>query len=235
MNVFQIKCADFVIEINCIHDGIKKRCEKYLTESSTSDIVLSPEKRHFDTARKFMPNDTPEEVEFAAIFCLLHEKLTEKHACCIHAAVISVDGEGYAFSAKSGVGKTTHVNLWKKLLRERCEIINGDKPILTLSGGKALASGSPWCGKEGWSKNATVPLKAVCFLERSEKPSIRKLTSGEIIDRLFYQLSLPPKGGEPLQKCLQTANLLIKAVPFYLLKCDISEEAAKIAYEEMSK
>lgn len=233
--MFQIKCADFVIEINCTHSGIKKRCEKYLVDGQTPDIVLSPNCGHFDTARKFMPYDSEEEIEFAAVFCALSEELLKKDACVIHSAVIEADGVGYAFAAKSGVGKTTHVNLWKNIFGSRCKIINGDKPILTFRDGNVWASGSPWCGKENFSENKSVRLKAICFLERSAEVKIVKLSSDEVIDRLFYQLSVPSKNAGLKAKCLETANNLIKSVPFYLLECDISEKAARIAYEEMSK
>lgn len=235
MTSFQIECANMVIEIQCSHDGIRRRCAKYLTHADRSDIVVAPNDGHIRTAKKFMPHDSAEEVEFAAILCALHEKLLERTACTMHAAVISVDGAGYAFAAQSGVGKTTHIRLWKKHFGERCTIVNGDKPILSFQNEKVYAGGSPWCGKEGYSENGTVPLRGICFLERAQTPSIRKLSDNEIIDRLFYQLSVPePSTGLTLQ-CLKIANMLIRYVPFYLLQCDISDEAVKIAYEEMSK
>ncbi len=235
MNTFQIKCANIIIEIRCFGDSIKERCAKYLINSPKSDIIVSPGADHFNTAKKLMPNDSEEDIEFAAILCDLHEKLIERMACSMHAAVISADGSGYAFAAQSGVGKTTHIKLWKKIFKDRCEIINGDKPILTFDDKNVYASGSPWCGKEGFSKNTTVPLKAVCFLERAEIPSIRRLSSSEIIDRLFYQLSIPHKDAGLTSKCLKIAHMLMESVPFYLLRCNISDEAVKIAYEEMNK
>lgn len=235
MTTFQIQCANIIIEIRCFNESIKDRCAKYLINSSKSDIIVSPNIGHFNTAKKFMANDNVEDIEFAAILCDLHEKLIERMACSMHAAVISVDGLGYAFAAQSGVGKTTHINLWKKRFGDRCEIVNGDKPILTFDNKNVFASGSPWCGKEGFSKNITVPLKAICFLERAEVSKIRLLSSNEIIDRLFYQLSIPKQNTGLTSKCLKIANALIQNIPFYLLQCNISDEAVKIAYEEMNK
>lgn len=235
MTSFQIKCSDFIIEIKCFHDKIRERCAKYLVNSNKSDIIVAPSDGHIKIAERFMPGDTPEEIEFAAVFCALHEKLIEKNACCMHAAVVSVDGMGYAFAAQSGVGKTTHINLWKKILGSRCTVINGDKPVLTFRDGNVFASGSPWCGKEGYSENFSVPLKGICFLKRAVKPNIVRLSDDDIIDRLFYQLSVPQYDSVLMSKCLETANMLIRCVPFYLLCCDISENAAEIAYREMSK
>ena len=39
--------------------------------------------------------------------------LPDYDAILMHAAVIDNDGQGAAFAAKSGTGKTTRVNLWK--------------------------------------------------------------------------------------------------------------------------
>lgn len=235
MNIFQIKCAGFVIEIRCFHDGIKKKCEKYVTYSEKSDIVVIPENEHFMVAKRFLGNESSEEIEFAAILCSLNEKLIEKGACCIHAAVVAVDKEGYAFAAQSGVGKTTHIRLWMEKFKERCAVINGDKPIITFDNNGAYASGSPWCGKEGYSANTAVHIKGICFLERAEKVSIRSLSDNEVIDRLFYQLSVPGSGTGLTSKGLAVANNLIKSTNFYLLRCNISEEAVDVAYKEMSK
>ncbi len=235
MNVFRIKCAGIVIEIRCVSDGIKDRCARYIGDFSEPDIIVTPESRHIRTAEKFMPRENREEIEFAAVFCALHEKLLERTACVFHAAVVSVDGEGYAFAAQSGVGKTTHVELWKKKFGNRCKVVNGDKPIITFKDGRAYASGSPWCGKEGYSENVSVPLKGICFLERAETPSIKKLSDDEVIDRLFYQFSLPKPSTGLMAKGLEIANMLIGSADFYLLRCDISDEAAELAYKEMSK
>lgn len=46
------------------------------------------------------------------------------------AAVKKATGQVYLFAGRSGVGKSTHVNLWKKYLGEEIEILNGDKPFL---------------------------------------------------------------------------------------------------------
>lgn len=235
MNKLRIKCAELGIEIRYTSDGIKNKCARYVGDFADPDIIVAPDSRHIRTAKRFIPAENAEELEFAAILCALHEKLIERTACVFHAAVVSVDGNGYAFAAKSGIGKTTHIELWKKKLGDRCKIVNGDKPIITFKDGRAYASGSPWCGKEGYSENITVPLKGICFLERAETPSIRRIFSGEITDRLFYQLSVPAPSTGLTAKALKTADMLIKSVDFYLLSCNISDAAAEIAYREMSK
>jgi serine kinase of HPr protein (carbohydrate metabolism regulator) len=45
-----------------------------------------------------------------------------------HGSALSLDGEGFIFTAKSGVGKSTHAGLYRELYGERVEMINDDKP-----------------------------------------------------------------------------------------------------------
>ncbi len=52
----------------------------------------------------------------------------------LHASLISFDGKGYAFSAPSGYGKSTHARLWRGYFGSRVLILNGDKPIIKYDG-----------------------------------------------------------------------------------------------------
>ena len=58
------------------------------------------------------------------------EVLPFYNGAVLHSATFSVDGRGIAFGAFSGTGKTTHMTLWKEMLGERFQIINGDKPFV---------------------------------------------------------------------------------------------------------
>ncbi len=92
---------------------------------------------------------------------------------------------------KSGTGKTTHVKLWCDHFGDRARIVNGDKPILRFSGNELIAYGTPWCGKEGYNINTSTPIQGMCFIERSEKNSIRIMNSTEIISKIFHQMIMP--------------------------------------------
>ena len=81
--------------------------------------------------------------------CLcIHRKialaLINYDAFLMHAAAIDIDGHGLAFSAPSGIGKTTRVLLWQDTFGNRMKVINGDKPFLRFVDDKLLAFGTPW-------------------------------------------------------------------------------------------
>ena len=58
-----------------------------------------------------------------------------KDTALIHASLVRQNGKGYAFTAKSGTGKSTHVGLWLKYL-PGCDLMNDDNPIIRIIDGK---------------------------------------------------------------------------------------------------
>ena len=150
----------------------------------------------------------------------------------LHAAVLSYDGSGFAFLGRSGAGKSTHTGLWLKHV-SGAAIVNGDKPILGFDGENFVAYGTPWMGKEGRGENTSVVLKGLCFIEQATENSITKLSHSETTMRLFNQILLPTDEANAT-KTLELVDKLIATVPAYVLKCNISEEAVKTSFEEMT-
>ena len=101
-------------------------------------------------------------------------RLLERNVFVMHASVVALDGEAYAFLAPSGVGKTTQTRLWQQYFGRRLQVINGDKPLIAMEcQGQSIqfrAYGTPWRGKEGMGCKASAPLKALFFLRRGDTP-----------------------------------------------------------------
>ncbi len=158
--------------------------------------------------------------------------LLSRDAFFLHAAVIEKDGVAFAFSAPSGTGKSTHLKLWKELYGNNVRIINGDKPILRKKNGRFHAYGTPWCGKEGWNENRSAPLGALCFLARGSENRIERLTPNEALQLLLSQL-LIPNAPDKVASLLSLSDTLLSEVPAFRLHCNISTEAAALAYTTM--
>ncbi|MBR3791185.1 MAG: hypothetical protein IKK18_00635 [Clostridia bacterium] len=171
--------------------------------------------------------------EFVCIFRHISSSIIKYDGLFVHSAVIKLDNDGYMFSGKSGVGKSTHINEWVKFFgKDRVEIINGDKPIIRFFEDGIYAYGNPWCGVEGWSTNKKVRLKSVCFLKQSDENYIRKLKSPEILNKMINQTVIPENTEDKL-KYFELLDKFLKALDFYELECDISENAVLTAYNTM--
>lgn len=126
-------------------------------------------------------------------------------------------------------------------------VVNGDKPIVRWQSeegsaaeacddrpsGAFVAYGTPYNGKEGWGQNASVPLRAVCFIERcqpGETDCLSRLEDDrEIIARLANQVLLPKDPVLALRQ-LELLDRLMGNVPFYVLRCTPTPAAFDAAF-----
>ncbi len=234
MDLFSIKIADIVVEIQNRFRYVEDFCRDYRVEGEKAEFSVSATEEEIDEELKIAGVDLPRAyAEATCIHRQIARRLSEFDAFLLHSAVISCDGVGYAFAARSGVGKSTHILLWMKTFGERVRVVNGDKPILRLVDGKFRVYGTPWCGKEGLGENTSCVLGALCFLERGKENQIARVTSDEALVRLFSQVYLP----EDAAASAATLDLLdrfIQKTGFYLLHCNMEDEAALVAYHGMN-
>ena len=236
--MFKIKIADIVIEINNRFEYVRRLCEKYVVfddEPVSMRVRVSDEE--IDAEISLTPDRTVSRAyaEGICVYRSICKRLpTEFCAFLMHAAVIEYEGEAYAFAAASGTGKSTHIMQWHKAFGDSVHVINGDKPIMRFVGDRLYAYGTPWCGKEGFSENASAPLRAICFIERAGENSIREIAPREALSRVFSQI-LTPDTLEDVDALFPLLDKMLSVVPCYVLECNISEEAARVAYKGMNK
>lgn len=231
--MFVIKLAGVRIRIENRYPFIERQCRDYFCEdgevdfsvSVTNDEILE-EQKHGEFSEGYC--------ESICMYRNICEKISAYNIFLMHSSVIEVNGYAYAFTAKSGVGKSTHTALWIKHIPE-ARVLNGDKPLYRLEeDGSFTVFGTPWNGKENWGENISAPLAAICFIERGEQNSIRSATADEKVERLMHQLYLRGERTSVTRQLIMM-DALVNGVPFYVLSCNISEEAARIAYEAMRK
>lgn len=226
--------AGLRVKIENQYDFTTKFCREYLAEDQVSpvDIVAKVTPEEFSAERATSEEFSDGYIENICLYRSLCNQIPVLGRMLLHAAVLEYDGKGYAFLGRSGTGKSTHTRLWKKYLGSP-RMINGDKPILQYLGDGFLVHGTPWRGKEAWGIRSSAPLCGLCFLEQAKENSIRRLTPSEVSARLFGQILLPEEE-ENVVSTLDLADKLIATTPAYLLKCDISKEAVKLSFEQLT-
>jgi len=109
----------------------------------------------------------------------------------IHSASILYRDQVWLFSGHSGMGKSTHTNLWKEQFGT--EIINGDLNLIGWSNseqtnigqsvdkpgskGHPIVYGMPWCGTSGIASTKSYPLGGIVLLGRSDNDHFESLTN----------------------------------------------------------
>ncbi len=172
--------------------------------------------------------------ECLAIHRKLSQALVRHGILLIHSAAVAVDGEAYIFIAPSGVGKSTHVAQWLTHFGDRAIVVNGDKPYYGFDGHILRVYGTPWCGKEGWGANITMPVKAFCLVERGTTNAVVPMNTRDAVEALFGQV-LMPEDPESSPVFMAVLDRIIHKIPFYRMQCTISAEAAVVAYRAMSE
>ena len=235
--MFSIRIAELNIGINNNYEYVERFCRGYIIgQDEPLDFSVHISEDEID-AELAVAKITASRgyAECICVYRAICDKvLREYDGLLFHSAVIEKDGKGYAFSAKSGTGKSTHISLWKKAFGDTVNIVNGDKPIVRHIGGRFLAFGTPWCGKEGYGSNTFVPLSAICFVERSKDNRITPLTAQEAVSRVFTQI-LFPSDIEFFDKTVAFLDKMLGSVPCYLLGCNMDIEAAHVAYNGINQ
>lgn len=182
----------------------------------------------------------PQYLETLACLRKIAEQLPLYDRFLFHGAAVAFKERGFLFAAASGVGKSTHIQLWKRYLGADVDIINGDKPFLAVDTsvestkrGGVTVYGNPWAGKEGWHKNTSALLEGICFIEQGHENVIRRLTAAEGLVPFMRQIYLPQARASAVCT-LDLSDRVLNSVPLWHMKCNISESAVRCSFEAMT-
>lgn len=223
MKKIVLNIAGLIVELEYRYDYTYNRCKDYISfDYDHIDIYVSVRD---DDISKLDDSYSIEIREFIAAYKLISAQLSKFNRILIHGAAISYDNQGYLFIAPSGTGKSTHI----KLLRDNysgIDIINGDKPIIDNNG---FIYGTPWAGKENWSKNVSYKLKSIIILKRDTFNHINKISESSSLRELLNE-SYKDTG---LELAIDILSKALKGVSFFELYCTNSNDAAKLSFEEI--
>ena len=207
------------------------------------DYII-PERDNFDIdavcdadeiAREMAACETQHSEAYCESLCLyraIAEQLPRLERFVFHGAAVSIDGKGFIFTAPSGTGKTTHIDLLMSNYPENVSIINGDKPIIHVADNAARVCSTPWAGKEGLNANVSCDLAGIVLLRRGEVNRIRQIQPNDYFADIVAQTYFPKDSMARLQT-FELLDKLARTVPFYVLECNISADAAKTSFEEL--
>ena len=167
----------------------------------------------------------------------------------IHSASILYRDQVWLFSGHSGMGKSTHTNLWKEQFGT--EIINGDLNLIGWSNGEQtnigqsvdkpgskrhpIVYGMPWCGTSGIASTKSYPLGGIVLLGRSDNDHFESLTNDQKIVRVMQRMISPVWTEDMLETNLKCSAKLAKEVPIYNLICTKETSSSYVMKERSDK
>ena len=226
------KIANLIVEMNPKYDRLKTQSIPYLYETDQEPhftISLSDEKiKELQTSYPHLPI---EEIEYIFLGQLFYREILKHGGMLLHSSAVVKDGEAYLFSAPSGTGKSTHTSLWLKEFND-AYILNDDKPAIFFINDATYAAGTPFSGKHDISRNELVPLKGICFIERSEENWIKELDNARSVFEILNQTERIPYK-EDMILIINLVEKIIKRTHIFKMGCNISKEAVYTSYNLM--
>ena len=148
----------------------------------------------------------------------------------IHASVVRHDGLSYAFTAKSGTGKSTRVSNWRRFI-PGSDLMNDDNPVVRIIDGKAYIYGSPWSGKTPCYRNVEAPIGAFVQLKQAPENKIRRHNVIEAFASLLPSCSVMKWDKRVYGGLCDGVTRLIENVPTYFLENLPNEDAVRLSYD----
>ena len=232
-----VKIADVVIGINYKYGYTKKVFSGYIVEDSlVPSFIVSVTDEMVEFERKVNEKFTAELVENVAVFRKIATELMLNYNCILfHSSAVQYNNNGFLFTAKSGVGKSTHTKMLVGLDKGVTHI-NDDKPFVRYFSdeNKFYVYGTPWQGKHNLGVNVKVSLKAICFLNRGEENSIEKVNAINYLNDIFIQ-TVKPDAINEVTAFTSIISTLISNVDFYKLRCNLNSDAPLTSFNGMIK
>ena len=226
-----LKIADLTVEVDNLHNYIDRVVADY-TVPPVDDPDISVKITAVDLECEPQPEECtlpPQVLESTAVYRRIAEKLPAFDAFVMHGSVIAVDGKAYIFTARSGVGKTTHTRLWLEKFGDKAHVLNGDKPIIRFIDGVPYACGTPWRGKENYGINEMLPLSGIVFFGRGTVNKAYPIDK----EKAFFALSSQiyrSRERDTVLKTLALTDKLISSVKLIASECNMEREAADVVY-----
>ena len=233
MVTFKIKIADIVLEINAFNETTKRYCGDFLSDEEPQYVITLSEEDLKNEVTESNNGHVYVNEEISALYRKIADLLIENDIIVFHGSSFKVNDSGFIVTARSGVGKSTHVRLLSQYLGSDFAYINDDKPLLRVKDDLVIYS-NPWNGKERRGNNNSASLKAVLFLNRGDNTYKKLDNKEEVYFKLLSQIYLP-RDKAKREKALKIIDILLKRINFYEINVNMDISSAEMTYERIIK
>lgn len=163
----------------------------------------------------------------------LEKHLFLRNSFVFHCAYLDFGGKAILFSGPSGIGKSTHTNLWCQYMPGKAQVLNGDKCLLSREGNTFHANGWPICGSSGICHNERREVHAVVLLQQA--PDNRLIEEKKVLTfrRVLEQLTVNYWNRAFTDAAMSFTDSLVSTLSCFTYACNISREAVDVLYKQL--
>ena len=206
---------------------------------------------HFPTAKKHLeihlhkdgscahcyslpPYDEAFHYDFFHALRLAYLYLAQKHGMvALHSSSILYKDKLWLFSGHSGMGKSTHTNLWKEHFGT--PVINGDLNLLAMKNGQPVVHGIPWCGTSGIYDVKTYPLGGIILVNRSATDYTMELPLDEKLLLVSQRLISPSWTKKQWEANMDIVEQITKDIFICKLYCTKEKNAVEVMKKKLDE
>ena len=157
----------------------------------------------------------------------LERHLLEKKGLILHCAMLRVGGEALLFSGPSGIGKSTHAQLWC-IHATDAQVINGDRALLQYGSDRLFAHG--WCvsGSSEICINRSLPVRAIIFLRQEQKNDGVQLHGLQAVKKMISQITVNSWNPQAVERVWELTEQIAGDVPVFDYGCNMEPEAVYV-------
>lgn len=215
-----------------------RNTELMVLENSEGYILLFPQAKHiveihlsFDGSRVLCyclpPYDKAFQYNIFHALRLTYLYLAQKKGMvALHSASLLYRNKAWLFSGHSGMGKSTHTNLWKKLYE--ISLLNGDLNLLAVVNGHPVVHGIPWCGTSEICTTESFPLGGIILLNQSPSDRIEELSNDKKQLLVSQRLISPAWTIELFDKNMKFIENIVSKIMVCKLHCTKEPSAAEV-------
>ncbi len=150
----------------------------------------------------------------------------KKGMVALHSASLLYRGYAWLFSGHSGMGKSTHTNLWKDLYE--ISLLNGDLNLLALENRQPVVHGIPWCGTSEICTTETVPLGGIILLNQTPADRIEELPEDKEHLLVSQRLISPAWTVDLFDRNMEIVADIVSKIMVCKLHCTKEPSAAEV-------
>ena len=191
---------------------------KYITEAH-----LSYDGREATILCKLAQTEECKQETFAVMQILFLYFAGLHSMIAIHSASVLYEGKAWLFSAESGVGKSTHTDLWNSVLN--VPVLNGDVNLISINDDTPIVHGIPWCGTSGIATTTSYSLGGIILLQQGEDNEFVPLTDEQKLLYLLHRNISPSWTYDMQETIFNLINCIYPDILVCRFKATLSEAA----------
>jgi hypothetical protein len=158
-----------------------------------------------------------------------------KNFYILHCSYIQYNNQAILFSGPSGIGKSTHSTLWKKVFTDKVQLINGDRSLINIDKNIIYANGWPVCGSSNICLNKRNNVAGIVFLLQGKDNNIIQESYITYLKRFIQQTTINTWNKQYTNAAITFIEKIISLNRCCTYSCNITEEAVINLYNHFEK